>query len=106
MGPLSVSQDKCVRESEGHSTTFLMEPVSAVTGVGSGYLPCIPESCPHLLSSKRSHFQNLKLTVSLQVISMVMVAVGVYARMTKHAGRPWVSLCLPIHAPAPVLAQG
>lgn len=96
MGRLSVSQDNCVIENEGDNTgEFLTEGKHLLSlGVGRGCYPwTLGRPSPALLEdfslwSELSHFQNLNQTpcLSPQVISMVMVAVGVYARLMKHAG--------------------
>lgn len=49
--------------------------------------------------------QGLAGSLSLQVISMVLVSIGVYARLMKHAGELQVSLCRPttLARPLPLL---
>lgn len=80
---------------------------SAVLGRASLH-PCPRKAglpCPPLKGFSYVQSSHFLLTPFLfpQVISMVMVAVGVYARLMKHAGGLQVSL--PLHTPAaPLLA--
>lgn len=87
MGTLSVSQDDCVIENEGASARGKAEVVLVEDSCtcAPGKLASLPSSKSFSLCPELSHFL-LTPFLFLQVISMVMVAVGVYARLMKHAG--------------------